>query len=51
MGPLNTYLVQAIEERAISQFNIGTIFGEAYLKCTKPTTAINGFRFTRIIFI
>lgn len=55
MGPLNTYFVQAIEifllnnpGRAVSQFCIGKIFGEAYLKAAKPTTAINGFRTTGI---
>lgn len=56
MGPLNTFLVQAIENflrnnpgRAVSQFNICRLFGEAYLKASTPNNAINGFRKTGIV--
>ena len=51
MGPLNTFYVAAVEKfhrnqpgRAVTQYQISKLFGEAYLKAANPTTAINGFR-------
>ena len=51
MKTLNTYTDQAITKllrnhpgRALTQFQLGTIFGEAYTKAATMNTAINGFR-------
>ncbi|XP_046660673.1 uncharacterized protein LOC124358492 [Homalodisca vitripennis] len=51
MGPFNTFYVQAIEKflknnpgRVVTQFQVGRLLGEAFLKAATPATAINGFR-------
>ena len=51
MFPLNTFYVAAVEKflrnnpgRALTQFQVSKLFGEAYLRAATPTTAINGFR-------
>lgn len=56
MNPLNTFFVQAVEKylrnnpgRAISQYQISSLFGEAYLRAAVPNTAINGFRSCGIV--
>lgn len=51
MGPFNTFYVQAIEKylrnnpgRVVSQFQVSSLLGEAFLRAAVPYTAINGFR-------
>lgn len=51
MGPFNTFYVQAIEKylrnnpgRVVSQFQVSSLLGEAFLRAAMPSTAINGFR-------
>ena len=55
MKPLNTYFTQSIETylrnnpgRVVTMFQIGRLFGEAYLRAAVPTTAIHGFEKTGI---
>ena len=55
MKPLNTYTGHAITKwlrnhtgRALTQFQLGAIFGEAYTKAATMNTPINGFRRTGI---
>ena len=55
MKPLNSYTDQAITKwlrnhpgRALTQFQLGAIFGQAYTKAATMNTAINGFRRTGI---
>lgn len=51
MAPFKAYYIQECEKflrnnpgRAITQFQISKLLGEAFLRAAVPTTAINGFR-------
>ncbi|XP_046387622.1 MFS-type transporter clz9-like [Ischnura elegans] len=51
MAPFKTYCIQEFENffrnnpgRAITQFQISRLLGEAFLRAAVPATAINGFR-------
>ena len=55
MLPLNTFYGQAVEKwlrnnpgRVVTVYQVGQLFGEAYLRAAVPTTAINAFRRTGI---
>ena len=51
MGPLSTYYSKEVEKyifnhpgRAITQFQVGELFGNAYLKASTPVNALSGFK-------
>ena len=55
MFPLNTFYTKAVETwlrnnpgKVVSIYQVGKLFGEAYLRASAPTTAINGFKKTGI---
>ena len=51
MGPLSTYYSKEVENyifnhpgRTVTQFQVGELFGRAYLKAATPSNALSGFR-------